>query len=111
MKTMRMTIASLALLLVAQPVCAQQPQTDATTPLHQLRPDYPVPYGIQQPEEVARLLKLMHAYLDETTPTGFVNSRTGAALTDFNAIDRDTTLRRGDFRPVSYESGATYAGT
>jgi unsaturated rhamnogalacturonyl hydrolase len=113
MATMRIrTAACLALVLVAQPVCAQQPQppTDATTPLHQLRPDYPVPYGIPQPEEVARLLNLIHAYLDETTPTGFVNSRTGAALTDLNLIDRDTTLRRGDFRLVSYEWGVTYAG-
>lgn len=113
MKAMRMKIACLALLLAAQPAFAQQPQqppTDATTPLHQLRPDYPVPYGVPQPEEVARLLKLIHAYLDETTPVGFVNSRTGAALTDFNLIDRDTTLRRGDFRLVSYEWGVTYAG-
>ena len=107
---MRMKTACLALLLFAQPVFAQQPQTDATTPLHQLRPDYPVPYGIPQTEEVARLLNTIHAYLDETTPTGFVNSRTGAALTDLNLIDRDTTLRRGDFRLVSYEWGVTYAG-
>ncbi len=111
MKAMRTRTACLALLLFAQPsALAQQPQTDATTPLHQLRPDYPVPYGVPRPEEIARLLKLIHAYLDETTPTGFVNSRTGAALDDFNSIDRETTLRRGDFRLVSYEWGVTYAG-
>ena len=111
MKAMRTRIACLALLLLAQPAAfAQQPATDATTPLHQLRPDYPVPYGIPRAEEIARLLKLVHAYLDETTPTGFVNSRTGAAVTDLNLIDRETTLRRGDFRLVSYEWGVTYAG-
>ncbi|HEX7313113.1 MAG TPA: glycoside hydrolase family 88 protein [Pyrinomonadaceae bacterium] len=110
---MRMKIVSLVLLLVAQPVFAQQqqqPATDATTPLHMLRPDYPIPYGVPKSEEVARLLNTIHAYLDETTPTGFVNSRTGAALTDYNSIDRETTLRRGDFRLVSYEWGVTYAG-
>src|ERR1044072_8082027 len=110
MTNMRMKTACLALLLFAQPVFAQQPQTDATTPLHQLRPDYPVPYGIPQTEEVARLLNTIHPYCDETTPPGFVNSRAGAALTDLNLIDRDTTLRRGDFRHVSYEWGVTYAG-
>ncbi|HWS85590.1 MAG TPA: glycoside hydrolase family 88 protein [Pyrinomonadaceae bacterium] len=109
---MRMRTACLVLLLVAQPLFAQQPQpqTDVTTPLHMLQPDYPVPYGIPKPEEVARLLNLIHAYLDETTPTGFVNRRTNAALTDYNAIDRETVLRRGDFRLVSYEWGVTYAG-
>ena len=107
-----MRTACLVLLLVAQPLFAQQPQpqTDVTTPLHMLQPDYPVPYGIPKPEEVARLLNLIHAYLDETTPTGFVNRRTNAALTDYNAIDRETVLRRGDFRLVSYEWGVTYAG-
>ncbi len=46
MKTMRMITACLALLLVAQPAFAQQPpqpQTDTTTPLHMLRPHYPIP--------------------------------------------------------------------
>ena len=109
---MKMRTACLALLLVAQPVFArqQQPQTDVTTPLHMLQPDYPVPYGIPKPEEVVRVLNLIHAYLDETTPTGFVNRRTNAALTDYNSIDRETILRRGDFRLVSYEWGVTYAG-
>ena len=113
MKTTRTkTAACLLLLLVTQPAFARQtpPQTDASAPLHTLRPNYPIPYGIPQPEEVAKLLNLIHAYLEETTPTGLVNSRTGAALTDFNLIDRDTTLRRGDFRLVSYEWGVTYAG-
>lgn len=108
---MKIRIVCLALLLVAQPAFARQnPQTDATTPLHELRPDYPVPYGIPRPEEVARVLNLVHAYLDASTPTGFVNARTNEPLTDLNAIDANTVLRRGDFRLVSYEWGVTYAG-
>lgn len=112
---MRIKLLCLMALLLVSPAAAQQqqqtpPQTDATTPLHELRPDYPVPYGAPRPEEVARVLKLIHAYLDETTPVGFVNARTGASLTDYNLIDRDTILRRGDFRLVSYEWGVTYAG-
>src|ERR1044071_8089586 len=113
MTNMRLTTACLVLLLVAQPLFAQQPpqpQTDTTTPLHMLQPDYPVPYGVPKPEEVARLLNLIHAYLDETTPTGFVNRQTNLPLTDYSSIDRETILRRGDFRLVSYEWGVTYAG-
>jgi unsaturated rhamnogalacturonyl hydrolase len=108
---MKLKICCLLLLLCAQPGLAQQqPSTDANTPLHKLQPAYPVPYGIPQPEEVKKLLNLIHAYLDETTPTGFVNSRTQEPLTDLTRIDENTILRPGDFRLVSYEWGVTYAG-
>jgi len=108
---MRIKILCLTALLLAPTASARQsPQTDATTPLHQLRPDYPVPYGVPRPEEIARVLDLVHAYLDASTPTGFVNARTNEPLTDLNLINADTILRRGDFRLVSYEWGVTYAG-
>ncbi len=109
---MKIKILCLTALLLAPTASAQQqnPQTDATTPLHQLRPDYPVPYGVPRPEEIARVLDLVHAYLDASTPTGFVNARTNEPLTDLNLINADTILRRGDFRLVSYEWGVTYAG-
>ena len=109
---MRIKILCLTALLLVQSVSAQQqaPQTDATTPLHELRPDYPVPYGIPKPEEVARVLNLVHAYLDSSTPVGFVDARTNEPLTDLSRIDEHTRLRRGDFRIVSYEWGVTYAG-
>jgi unsaturated rhamnogalacturonyl hydrolase len=110
-RIMKIKILCLTALLLVQPVSARQaPQTDATTPLHELRPDYPVPYGIPRPEEVARVLNLVHAYLDSATPVGFVDSRTDEPLADLNRIDASTRLRRGDFRIVSYEWGVTYAG-
>ena len=66
---MRIKILCLTALLLVQPAAARQnPQTDATTPLHQLRPDYPVPYGVPRTEEVARVLDLIHAYLDAARP-------------------------------------------
>ncbi|HEX3102472.1 MAG TPA: hypothetical protein VHQ01_11795, partial [Pyrinomonadaceae bacterium] len=43
-------------------------QTDATTPLHLLKPDYPMPYGIPKPEEVTAVLDRIHRYLDAMTP-------------------------------------------
>jgi rhamnogalacturonyl hydrolase YesR len=108
---MKIKIFCLLVLLFTQSVFAQQtPSNDANTPLHRMQPNYPVPYGIPQPEEIASLLKRIHAYLDETTPTGFVNARTNEPLTDLTRIDENTVLRQGDFRLVSYEWGVTYAG-
>src|SRR4051794_37435903 len=85
-------------------------QTDATTPLHLLKPNYPVPYGIPKAEDVRQTLDLVRSYLENVTPTGFVNEKTGAPVTDLSRIDADTILARGDFRIVSYEWGVAYAG-
>ena len=85
-------------------------QTDANTPLHLLKPDYPIPYGVPKEEEVIRVLNSVHGYLNQVTPTGFINEKTGAPLTDLSKFDADTILARGDFRIVSYEWGVTYAG-
>jgi unsaturated rhamnogalacturonyl hydrolase len=108
---MKIRIFCLLLLLLPRPAFTQHaPTNDANTPLHMMRPSYPVPYGVPKPEEVARLLRLVHTYLDETTPPGFVNARTGEPLNDLTRLDENTALRPGDFRIVSYEWGVTYAG-
>src|SRR6266496_3689425 len=101
----------LVVLLLCQTLLAQQaPQNDANTPLHRTQPNYPGPYGIPQTDQIATQLKLIHSYLSEVTPTGFVNARSHEPVTDFSGIDENTTLRQGDFRLVSYEWGVTYAG-
>jgi len=90
---------------------SQQPaQTDSNTPLHQLKPNYPVPYGISKTEEIASILQRVHGYLDEVTPTGLVNSQTSEDLLDLTRINENTILKPGGFRIVSYEWGVTYAG-
>ena len=94
-------------ILFCQTVLAQ---TDATTPLHKLQPNYTMPYGIPKPEEVTAVLNRVFGYLDSSTPTGFINEKTGETLTDLSKIDENTILARGDFRIVSYEWGVTYAG-
>ncbi len=91
-------------------ISQQQPQTDSNTPLHRLKPNYPVPYGLIKTEEVAAVLNRVHAYLDQVTPAAFVNSKTNETITDLTKIDEHTTLKPGDFRIVSYEWGVTYAG-
>ena len=100
----------LILLFSFQMAFAQVPQTDATTPLHKLAPNYPVPYGIPKQEDVNAVIERVYGYLNSSTPTGFINEKTGEPVTDLSKIDADTILARGDFRIVSYEWGVTYAG-
>ena len=88
---------------------AQVPQTDATTPLHKLAPNYPMPYGIPKQEDVTATIDRVYNYLNAVTPTGFINEKTGEPVTDLSKIDANTILARGDFRIVSYEWGVTYA--
>ncbi|HVE58481.1 MAG TPA: glycoside hydrolase family 88 protein [Pyrinomonadaceae bacterium] len=108
---MKINAFCLILLLLCNSVFAQKtPVNDATTPLHKLQPDYVTPYGAPKPEEVTAVLNRVFGYLDSVTPTGFINEKTGAAVTDLSKIDANTILARGDFRIVSYEWGVTYAG-
>jgi len=108
---MKITTFCLILLLLCNLAFAQKtPVNDATTPLHLLKPDYITPYGAPKPEEVSAVLNRVFGYLDSVTPTGFINEKTGEAVTDLSKINSDTILARGDFRIVSYEWGVTYAG-
>lgn len=104
-----MKISALFLIVacLAQSIVAQ---TDATTPLHLLKPNYPLPYGIPKTEGVAAVIDRIHGYLDKVTPPAFANEKTGEIFTDASKINSDTILQRGDFRIVSYEWGVTYAG-
>ncbi len=105
---MKVTVFCLLFALIfSQTIFAQ---TDANTPLHLLKPDYPIPYGVPKETEVIRVLNSVHGYLNQVTPTGFINEKTGAPVTDLSKFDQDTILARGDFRIVSYEWGVTYAG-
>lgn len=101
------------LLLAFASVAQQKPAarvTDATTPLHLLQPDYPVPYGRTRPEEVKQVLDRVYAYLNATTPPQLVDARTGAIVSDFKTFNPNAALQAGDFRLTSYEWGVTYSG-
>lgn len=81
---------------------------DSNTPLHLLQPDYPVPYGKPDPAAVTQVLNRVHAYLNAVTPAQLVHAKTGEVLTNLTKIDDNTSLKKGDFRIVSYEWGVTY---
>lgn len=83
--------------------------TDANTPLHLLKPDYPMHYGIPKKEDITIQMDKIYQYLQTATPAALVNKKTGAAVA-FNAVDTNTIIQPGDFRLTSYEWGVTYAG-
>jgi unsaturated rhamnogalacturonyl hydrolase len=109
-QTIRITIC-ISLLVFTQTLNAQRNETkanDSNTPLHLLKPDYPVPYGKVEIESVTKILQRIHGYLDTVTPPQYLNSKTGETLSDLSKIDENTALKKGDFRLVSYEWGVTY---
>ena len=83
---------------------------DVSTPLHLLKPDYPVPYGAPSVAAVQEVLNRVHHYLDSTTPAKFVDRRTGAEVKTVSAPDTNIMVKQGDFRLTSYEWGVTYSG-
>jgi rhamnogalacturonyl hydrolase YesR len=111
--TVSRNLSLLALLLGAAPLLAQTtpPKTnDTTTPLHLLKPDYPIPYGQVKAEEVKQVLDRVYNYLNTATPAELVDKKTNAPITDRRKFSPDATIRPGDFRLTSYEWGVTYAG-
>ncbi len=83
---------------------------DTNTPLHELKPDYPVPYGPPSAASIKTLLDRLYNYLDQATPVDIINRKTQEAITDFNKVDTNTILKPGDFRLTSYEWGVVYMG-
>jgi unsaturated rhamnogalacturonyl hydrolase len=83
---------------------------DVTTPLHLMKPDYPIPYGTPTVESVTQVLNKVYNYLDAVTPAQFVDKRTGKAVTNLANVDTNVILKQGDFRLTSYEWGVTYSG-
>lgn len=84
--------------------------TDTNTPLHALQPEYDVFYGVVGKDDVAKVLKRVYNYLDETTPAKLVNKETGEEITNYKKPVKEAVLAQGDFRLISYEWGVTYAG-
>ena len=100
----------LYLLLVFFTPAFTQNTNDVTTPLHLMKPDYPVPYGMPSAESVKIVLDKIFNYLDASTPPEFINKKTSQPITQLNSIDTNTIFKQGDFRLTSYEWGVTYSG-
>ena len=95
------------------PASAQAPPptaTDANTPLHLLKPDYPVPYGPTTPEKIVEVLQRVRGYLEASTPARIVDRATGQPIADLAAPGAEPVLEPGAFRVTSYEWGVVYSG-
>jgi unsaturated rhamnogalacturonyl hydrolase len=84
--------------------------TDVNTPLHLLKPDYPIPYGPPTVEKVTEVLHRVLGYLETTTPARIVDRRTGQEITDPAKLGADAVVEPGAFRITSYEWGVVYSG-
>ena len=87
---------------------APQKVTDANTPLHELQPDYPVPYGPGKAEDIKAVLNRIYTYLDSATPAKIIDSKTKAEISDMSKLTVDAFFDPGVFRLISYEWGVTY---
>jgi unsaturated rhamnogalacturonyl hydrolase len=99
--------------IIALPLLGQRNVTnanDSNTPLHLLKPDYPVPYGLVKTEDVKAAMERIYNYLEAVTPAAFVDIKTNEKVNDFTKINENTALQKGDFRIVSYEWGVLYGG-
>jgi rhamnogalacturonyl hydrolase YesR len=99
------------LLIAAESLLWAQAQNGPpSTPLHQLRPDYPVPYGPTTVAAITEILNRVHGYLESNTPARLMNKTSGAEITDFSKPDPAAIIERGHFPIISYEWGVTYSG-
>ncbi len=103
-------LAVLVLLGAIGTVSAQVPATDANTPLHLLKPTYPVPYGPVQPAQIIEVLQRVRGYLEATTPARMIDRKTGQVLADLATAGAEPAIDPGAFRVTSYEWGVVYSG-
>ncbi|GAB3711565.1 glycoside hydrolase family 88 protein [Spirosoma flavus] len=96
----------LSILVQAQPAKTN----DSTTPLHLLKPNYPVPYGQPSVANVTAVLNRIYTYLDANTPTQLIDKETKKDITASATFNPNAIFKPGDFRLISYEWGVTYMG-
>ena len=109
LKNMKRILALITTIGVVTTAFAQQKGNDVSTPLHQLPPDYPVPYSVPSEESVRKIMDKVYNYLDAVTPTAFYNRVGRTEVTNLTEVDTNVIFKPGDFRLTSYEWGVTYS--
>lgn len=82
---------------------------DSNTPLHLLKPNYDIPYGLPSKEQIVNKLEKILGFLEKETPAGLVN-KNNLPVNSAEEINEETKFADGSFRLTSYEWGVTYAG-
>ena len=88
----------------------ERPLTDVNTPLHAMQPDYDIPYGAPELQDVKKILDKVYEYLNDVTPPEMIDRESGKKIEDYSELDENSWFMPGDFRLNSYEWGVTYAG-
>ena len=83
---------------------------DATTPLHLLKPDYPVPYKAPEIDEIKGVLDRVYNFLEESTPAEIIDIKDSSVVKNFKNLEGNIAFAPASFRLTSYEWGVTYAG-
>lgn len=106
----RFTSLGAALLMVFSASAQYAPPgSDVTSPLHLLKPDYPVPYEAPSQQQILSVVNRVFGYLDKATPYSLYDKRTGVEVKSVSKPDSNVLLKTGDFRLTSYEWGVTYS--
>ena len=87
-----------------------QQVNDNNTPLHLMRPQYQVGYGVPTAAQVKQTIDRVLRYIDTETPATLVDRQTGQEVKRLQDINAGTQLKQGGFRLTSYEWGVTYSG-
>ncbi len=82
---------------------------DSNTPLHLMKPEYSMPYGIPEKDSVKSKLDLILQFLTNSTPAFVKDTVTGKKIENFNEDHPTARLHQGSFRLTSYEGGVTYS--
>jgi unsaturated rhamnogalacturonyl hydrolase len=75
---------------------------DSNTPLYLLKPNYPVPYGPVKVEEITEVLTRIYNFLNVSTPTRIIDSRTKQEIIDLAKPDSNAIIEPGLFRIVGH---------
>ena len=110
MITNQLNKLSLALFMGFSSVAYAQQINDNNTPLHLMKPEYRVGYGVSTVESVKQTMDRVLNYIDAETPAVLVDKKTGKEVARMKDINADTYLKQGGFRLTSYEWGVTYSG-
>jgi unsaturated rhamnogalacturonyl hydrolase len=108
LKNNKLTLLFLTFFVAAN-AFTQPIKNDVLTPLHALRPNYPVLYEAPSKEKVKASLDKVFNYLNAVTPAQMMNKSTNAIVENTLDLDTNTVLKQGDFRLTSYEWGVTYS--
>ena len=98
-----------SLICNAQQVTTTEKVNDSNSPLHLMKPDYKTPYGVAKAEDVKATIDRVLFFLEKATPTKVLDSKTKEEISNYDLIDKNAVLERGQFRLTSYEWGVTYS--